>query len=363
MKQLSFLLLISLLFLTCQKSSQKTEQVDLKESVDVKEAYVKPSERIRYKSIDSLVKKKKKPRQRPFLVENIEIPLPKSQHLENNYFSHHLERFNRLGLLQAQSENSSFMIKDSAHIYTKNVTFNHSKFFIPNMPFNDYMIKETVQNISTTYQEGNGFNKIDVEIFPIESSHSGIDSIPKFSMTAYADNLKIRREGFLTSKYGCCLSPDNFQLFTHSGELLIESSNLITAVYINENDNIRDELDMKKIYFGIIQDESEEEHPSKILIRHPNNTQQEIILEGLDTDFYYGFCYNIYNKNEKGKYISETSSDNNLFIKEYRSVDDITIVVPVNKKDTLRIPFKNGKPFGNGNKRIIITPTQLTNNQ
>lgn len=262
-------------------------------------------------------------------------------------------------------DESITMLKENFILFTKNVTYTNRKFFFKTKKHYktyqepNYLVKREVINERNYYAEGFGVTKNIINIYYLSNLKKG-EKTPIYSFTTYGDNVKILDEEgyFLTSTYGCCSSPDYFELYKLNGDKIISSSNLINEVAIANNNNKKE---TSKYYFGILFNDDTDLFP-RLTIKHPNGTTQDIIFETNFLDSYYSFSYNIYNTKEHNKYITEEYSGDEYMYKEVKSIDDIQIIIPVRNKnpeiakiDTIRIPFKNGKPFGKNNKQIMIS--------
>lgn len=351
MKKLSFLLPLILLF-NCNNSDKDNEQLI---TVIVKETKSKVK--------DSLKTSKD--------TSNVDFKYFVKPVVKKIQFEDHVSYTNaQISKIEEQPKDSILfkdesiaILKEGSILYRKNVTYKHRRFYFKTEEHYtsnkgpNYLVKEEIINENNYYAEGNGITKNTIEIYKLYDITKNAKA-PIYNFTAYADHVKILDEKgyFLTSTYGCCSSPDYFELYNLNGDKIISSSNLINEVVITNEDK-----ETSKYYFSILFNDNTDLSP-RLIIKYPDNTTQEIIFETNFLDFYYGFSFNIYNTKGYNKYITEEYRGDEYIYEEVKSINDMQIVIPIrnrnpkiSKIDTIRIPFKNGKPFGKSDKQLLVS--------
>jgi hypothetical protein len=223
---------------------------------------------------------------------------------------------------------------DSGEMFIQSASIEHKRFRFPEENnYRGYIVKKLTQNYRNVYIEGYGSIKNSIAIIPV-NQNGKIEKKPLYKIKAYGDFVDIYfNEGyFLATQYGCCLSTNTHELFNLQGEYIISS-----------NDNIKSVKTKNKQYFiGILKNEIPD--TPVLFIKEVSGETQYINFAPISFDNIHGQQFYLKFKDQKTPYIPERSEILSEHIIE--SLNNLEIWLPFNKKDTLKIPFKNQKAFG-----------------
>jgi hypothetical protein len=229
---------------------------------------------------------------------------------------------------------SKIVYLDTSTIFLQSAVLKRRQFSFPEIGFDKYVTKQLIQNFNDIHVEGGSNIKQSIQIFPI-NPQGKIDAKPLYSFQTYADNLKVYDyEGYFVSiQGGCCSNTNRYEVFDLNGKYILNSNHSIKVIKTdNENYFIsalkQEEYDLPVIFIKNSKGETQYISFSPIQI-------DNIIVED-----------NFYLKFAKDKEIR--TSRRYYLLDEYttKSLSDLEIWIPFNKKDTLKIPFKNQKAFG-----------------
>lgn len=269
---------------------------------------------------------------------------------QKNYHTY-INKRNYKDSLMGIKGSSNAILRDSSEIYTKNTTFNYKRYYFPNEePSNGYILKKQIISKQHMYAEGNGKTKNILNIFKIDNNTRKILNEPLYSFTGYCNEVEVLGEEgyFLTSSYGCCSNPNYFELYDLFGQKIISSNNAIYEIITNN--------EASKYYIGVLfEDEFNSESLHRLIIKYPDNNIQTLIIEGNTLDTFNDYRFNIYDSTKPNNSFSGNFYSGFYSQVTIDSLDNAQIILPLINKDTLRIPFKNGKPFGRSDKQLLIT--------
>jgi hypothetical protein len=229
---------------------------------------------------------------------------------------------------------SKIVYLDSSNVFLQSAILKRRQFSFPEIGFDKYITKQLIQNFNDINVEGGSNSKQSIQIFPI-NPQGKIDAKPLYSFQTYADNLRVYDyEGYFVSiQGGCCSSTNRYEVFDLNGNYILTSNHSVKVIKTdNENYFIsalkREVYDLPVIFIKNSKGETQYISFSPIEI-------DDIIVED---NFYLKFAED-----------KEIRTSNRYYsLDEYttKSLNNLEIWIPFNKKDTLKIPFKNQKAFG-----------------
>jgi len=259
--------------------------------------------------------------------------------------NYHKLRYQRL--YEKYTPNDHFETKlvplGSGEMFIQSASVEHKRFRFPEKNnYQGYIVKKLTQNYRDVYAQGNGHIKTSIQIFPV-SQEGKIEKKSLHQVKAYGNVVDIFfNEGyFLGTQYSCCLSTNTYELFDLNGKLLVSA-----------NDYIKSIKTKKTHYFiGVLKDEITD--IPVLFIKEVDGNTQYINFSPINFDNIHGEHFYIKFKDQKSPYIAKSASTFSEY--EVEHLNDVEIWLPFNKKDTLKIPFKNEKVFGVDYPQIKVT--------
>ena len=234
---------------------------------------------------------------------------------------------------------------DSSATFTKSAITTHGRYsFFNTYSRETYIVKKFSKRYQNLNFESYSGSKHTIQIF--SKSDYEKSNKPLYKVETYGNNLQLyEREGyFLSTAYGCCLSSNTYELFDLKGNYIVSSNDRIELISTKD----------KIFYIGIIKNEIPD-NPVLFIKNELRNTQY-ISFSNINFDNVIEALYYVKDKTEKSLYIPRYFSE--LSSQTLNSMDDLELWIPFNKKDTLKIPFKNQKAFGVDYPQIKISLTE-----
>ncbi|QHI34743.1 hypothetical protein IMCC3317_00870 [Kordia antarctica] len=231
----------------------------------------------------------------------------------------------------------------SGEMFIQSASIKHERFSFPEKNnYQGYIVKKLTQNYRNVYAEGNGDIKISIQIFPV-NQEGKVSDMPLYKIQAYGNEIErhINEGYFLSSQYGCCTSTNTYELFDLQGNYILSSNNSIKSIVTNN----------KTYYIGMIQ--SEYTVSPVLFIKDIAGNTQYVQFSGTAFDAKDHFEYYIKYKDQQSPYISKYTVKFSQY--EVNKLDDLELWLPINEKDTLKIPFKNEKAFGIDYPQLKVT--------
>jgi hypothetical protein len=250
-------------------------------------------------------------------------------------------------LFKKYKPNNKFQTKlvplDSGEMFIQSALIEHRRFSFPeHNNYRGYIIKKLTQNYRNVYTEGGGDIKTAIQIFPVDQNGK-ISKKPLYKFQAFGDAVEIYdREGyFLSTQFGCCMNTSTYELFDLKGNYKSSSNHSIKGISVND----------KSFFIGILKNEIPD-YPV-IFIQDSDKNIQYISFSKVPLDNILGEHFYLKFKNEKSPRIKKYAES--FTQHELNNLDDLEIWLPFNKKDTLKIPFKNNKAFGMKDAQLKIS--------
>ncbi|WP_430408962.1 hypothetical protein [Kordia sp.] len=202
--------------------------------------------------------------------------------------------------------------------------------------------KFVIRRLSQTYQDlklrGIQGSKHNLQIYNPNSL-----AIPLYTLIFHGDELLAYNglDYIISIKYGCCMSTNTYELFDFKGNFIVGSNHSIKEI------NTKD----KTYFIGVLKPDIPD-FPT-IFIQDSNKNTQYVSLSNINVDNIAGEEFYLKFKSENKPKIKTNSP----LLSKYKlnDLDDLEIWIPFNKKDTLKIPFKNQKAFGVNHSQILIS--------
>ncbi|WP_420573945.1 hypothetical protein [Kordia sp.] len=264
-----------------------------------------------------------------------------------------LYKFNILRYDTILTHNKNFGVRKSSFdrfdsIYNIQATFEEKHIKIDR--YDEYIQKTVVKDVTQTDSVGLTTNYIvtgltqryqDLELSGLKGTKHTVqffhpESIcnSAYELNFYSDDLQIYDHAgyFLTTIFGCCTSTCEFKLFDLNGNYIFHSNDFISLVRTEYN------------YYLISALKTEVYDLPIIVIQDKYKKRQYVNIANIPNKMNYVENFHLKFKNSKTTQIGSFETS----LKEYniKHLDDLEILVPFGKIDTLRIPFKNEKAFG-----------------
>ncbi|MBC8756815.1 hypothetical protein H2O64_19230 [Kordia sp. YSTF-M3] len=235
-----------------------------------------------------------------------------------------------------------FVLLDSGATLTKSATMTHRRFsFFDKYSRDTYIVKKFTKTYKNLNFEGYSGIKHIFQVF--NKPNYKKSNKPLYKVKAYGSHLQLYdREGyFVCSQYGCCMSSNTYELFDLQGNYILSS-----------NDNIKSVKTEKNYYYiGILKNEIPD--IPVLFIKEASGSTKYISFLNINFDNIFEEHFYLKFKNQKSPFIPVESQTLSEF--EIENLDDLELWFPFNKKDTLKIPFKNEKAFGVDYPQIKIS--------